>query len=520
MLRIPLPMMFEDKIIAFESAAATFEALRARGLKLVQCHGTFDLLHPGHIHHLEEARTQGDVLVVTLTGEAHVNKGPGRPCFNDQHRAYSLSALGCVDYVVLIPHAAAVEAIEAVRPAIYCKGVEYADPAGDPTGNIADDVATVKRFGGEVRYLGSVVFSSTKLLNNHFDNLRPKVKAFCREVAADCPPEKFREYIDGFASLKVLLIGDTIFDRYTTVKVQGLTSKNRILSGRFLGEEIQSGGALAVYRHMRQFCPHVRFISLAGPEPWADEVLREQVDPDDDWIIRAPEFVTIVKQRYVEPATIGKELIKLFSVNFMNDTPPSTGVQSEIYARIEDTISNFDLVVVADFGHGLLQNDHRILIQERAPFMSLNCQTNSNNHGFNIVTRQYSRADAFSLDEQEMLLACGRKYINHLEELEVLRSRFSAGNAWLTRGVVETLGIDDQGGHAACEPLETTVLDTIGAGDAFFSVASLAAAARLPIAISTLIGQLAGGQAVKVVGNRQPISKSVLVKSGMALLNF
>src|SRR5476649_2217598 len=118
--------MFSHKILEFGSAGATLDPLRAQKKKIVQCHGTFDLIHPGHIYHLEEARSYGDLLVVTITAEKYVNKGPGRPYFNDALRAKSMAALGCVDYVILVPFPAAIEAIACVRPHVYCKGREYA----------------------------------------------------------------------------------------------------------------------------------------------------------------------------------------------------------------------------------------------------------------------------------------------------------------------------------------------------------------------------------------------------------
>ncbi len=512
--------MPHEKVIPFETAASVFDKLRTRGKKIVQCHGTFDLLHPGHIYHLEEARGMGDVLVVTVTAEKFVNKGPGRPFFNDPLRAKSLAALACVDYIVLIPHPAAVEAIDCVKPAIYCKGKEYEKPENDVTGNIEDDVAAVKRHGGEIHYLGSVVFSSTKLINNHFDNLAAPVKTFCRELSKTCTPEQLRESVESLSSLKVLLIGDIIFDRYTSAKVQGLTSKNKILSGRFLSEEMQSGGALAVYRHIKQFCKQVKFISLAGTEPWVEAALGQQINPDENWILRDPSFTTVVKQRFVEPLMAGKELIKLFAVNYIDDVPPSSAIQKTLKKRLLSDIADFDLVIVADFGHGLLQREHRILIQESARFLSLNCQTNSNNHGFNIISRQYERADAFSLDEQELLLSCARRPIEHLHELDALKKSFSAKYAWLTRGAVETIGLHEGEKPSFCLPLETNVVDTVGAGDAFFSIVSLAAARGLPIGLTTFLGQLAGGQAVKIIGNQSPISKQTLLKSGMSMLSF
>jgi len=511
--------MTTEKIIPFSEAPALFDRLRADGKRLVQCHGTFDLVHPGHIVHLEEARRLGDALVVTVTDEKHVNKGPGRPYFNDSLRARTLAALECVDYVVLVPHAAAVEAIEAVKPAIYCKGTEYADAANDVTGNIHDDVATVQKHGGEVRYLGEVVFSSTRLLNRHFETANPEVAAFCGDLAARVSPADLAAAVNGFSGLRVLVVGDTIFDKYSFVKVQGLTSKNRIISGRYLEEEAQAGGALAVYRHIKQFTPQVRLVSLLGAEHWLDPTLRMFLPPEDDATVRDEDFVSIIKQRFVEPVSEGKDLSKLFAVNFINAEPPKQVVIDRVLGKLETEIKSADLVVLADFGHGLMQQAVRDLLQDSGVFLALNCQTNSNNHGFNIISRQYRRADVFSLDEQEILLSCGHRHVDFAAELDKLRAHLSARAGWLTRGAIKTLGIDANGKAAACPPLGDDITDTIGAGDAFFSLMSLAAARGLSVELTTFLGQLAGAQAVKIVGNREPVSKAVLLKSGMALLN-
>lgn len=513
-------MTTSEKILPFESCGVVLDRLRGEGKKVVQCHGTFDLVHPGHICHLEEAKALGDVLVITLTAEAHVNKGPGRPYFNDQLRAHSLAALSCVDHVIVVPHPAAVEAIEAVRPDIYCKGKEYENQETDVTGNIADDLRAVERVGGRISYIGSVVFSSTRLLNNHFDHLSTETKEFCRTLAQEFTPAAFREAVDSFRDLRVLVIGDTIFDRYSTVHVQGLTSKNRILSGRFLGEDTQAGGALAVFRHVKQFTDTAKFISLVGTEPWVDPYIARYVAPHEDLLIRDAAFTTIVKQRFVEPITEGKELAKLFSVNFIDAGPLPQPVRERALAAIRSAMETADVVLLLDFGHGLMQKEIRDLVQTEAPFLALNCQTNSNNHGFNIISRQYQRADAVTLDEQELMLSSGHRYLDYPLELEVLREHLGATHAWLTRGPVQTIGLRRGAAPCACPPLESEVLDTIGAGDAFFSVAALCAARDLPIELGTFMGQLAGAQAVKIVGNAAPISKTVLLKGGMSLLTF
>lgn len=512
--------MARQKILPFDTAAAKFAALRAEGRVLVHCHGTFDLIHPGHIAHFEEAKALGDLLVVTLTGEQFVNKGPGRPYFNDQLRSRWLASLECVDYVVVIPFPAAVEAIECVRANFYCKGREYADPVNDLTGNIVDDITAVQRVGGEMRYLGSILFSSTRLLNQHFDPYPPEVKSFCQRVAQDCPPARFRQIIEDFGKLRVLIVGDLIFDRYTTVQVQGLTSKNRILSGRFISEEMQAGGALAVLRHVREFTPHVKLISLAGAEPWLNETLSEFIEPAQDAIIRSHDFTTVVKQRFVEPRVPGKELAKLFSVNYLDAKPPRESLQNALLERIAGEIEHYDLVLVMDFGHGTLEEKIRDYLQEKAPFLSLNCQTNSNNHGFNIINRRYRRADAFTLDQTEIDLAVGRRHINYAEELTALAAHLGSNYAWLTRGATETLGRNCVKDICACAPFERSVVDPLGAGDAFCALASLAAASRIPLPIATFLGQLAGAQAVRIVGNSEPIRKSRVLKAGVSMLTF
>ena len=88
----------------------------------VLCHGCWDLLHLGHVRHLEAAKAFGDILVVTVTPDKFVNKGPARPVFNENDRAEMLVALRCVDYVAINLWPTAAETIKQLRPNIYCKG--------------------------------------------------------------------------------------------------------------------------------------------------------------------------------------------------------------------------------------------------------------------------------------------------------------------------------------------------------------------------------------------------------------
>jgi len=509
-----------SKIISFKSASPLMDRLRDEGKCIVQCHGTFDLIHPGHIIHFEESKQLGDILVVTVTGEKYVNKGPGRPYFNDELRAHTIAALSCVDYVVLIPYAAAVEAIECIKPSMYSKGKEYQDQSVDVTGNIADDVKTVEKYGGRMAYVGSVVFSSTKLLNRHFEAYSTQVKDYCRAVVDVADKDAVKRIVENFSNLRVLVVGDLIFDQYMAVSVQGLTSKNSIVSGLYISEEMQAGGALAVYRHVRQFCKEVKLVGFLGTEPWVEQKICKYLKPADDEIVRDSRFTSIIKQRFVQPFNEGKELSKLFAVNYIGDMIPPNEMYDAILEKITAYIPKVDLVIAMDFGHGVFSEQVRQMIQEKAPFLALNCQTNSNNHGYNIINRQYQRADMFSLDQTELHLACGRKHINYGKELAELQAFLSSDYAWLTRGGDETLGMCGADERTSCPSFENSIVDTVGAGDAFCSLAALAAATGQPLKIATFLGQLAGAQAVRIIGNSKPINKGIFLKGIEAMLNL
>src|SRR5262249_25663377 len=124
------------KILSLPELAATCEALRRQGRKVVLCHGVFDLFHVGHLRHLKSASEFGDVLVGSITGDKYVNRGPDRRASPSELRAELLAGLELVDYVAVVDEASAASAITAAKPHRYVKGGEYFDPKEDITGKI------------------------------------------------------------------------------------------------------------------------------------------------------------------------------------------------------------------------------------------------------------------------------------------------------------------------------------------------------------------------------------------------
>ncbi|MBI5205055.1 MAG: adenylyltransferase/cytidyltransferase family protein [Nitrospirae bacterium] len=155
------------KIKVLEELSQIIKKLKSEGKKVVLCHGCFDLMHPGHIKYFQAARNMGDILVVTLTPDIYIDKGPGRPVFNQDLRAESIAALECVDYVAVNKWPTAEETLRLLRPDIYVKGQEF-ENLEDKTGKIQKEYEVLKEIGAEMRFTHEIVFSSTKLLKQYF----------------------------------------------------------------------------------------------------------------------------------------------------------------------------------------------------------------------------------------------------------------------------------------------------------------------------------------------------------------
>jgi len=140
----------KNKIVDSNQLGLLAESSRQREEKLVLTNGCFDLLHLGHVHYLEAARSLGDTLVVAINGDNSVRalKGEGRPLNRERDRAAVVAALECVDHVVIFPEVRVTRLLERVRPAIYVKGGDYTSDTLDP-----EERAALEKIGAQIRIL-------------------------------------------------------------------------------------------------------------------------------------------------------------------------------------------------------------------------------------------------------------------------------------------------------------------------------------------------------------------------------
>lgn len=488
-----------------------------KGKTVVMCHGVFDLLHPGHITHFKQAKAMGDILVVSVTAKAFVRKGPDRPYFDDQQRIDFLSAIECVDYVLLSNGYTVEDTMSLVKPNFYVKGEEYKDASQDVTGKIDEEVALVRKYGGDVRFTTGETYSSTKLINNHFASITPETKEFVKFLKTKYDIADIKRYAEKFQDLKVLVVGDIIIDEYVFCEVQGIMSKDIGYSTRCNYAEQYLGGSLAIARHIHEFCKNVTLTSVIGSDSKMKNIIEERMDRGINLdLFQSNEFETIVKTRYVQQNKKREELQKLFAVNNLNrDLSIDEETMIRFRENLNEIVGDFDLVMVCDFGHGLIDAKTQKILEDKARFLAVNCQTNSSNYGSNLISK-YKKLNFYSLDQKEIKLAFNRNEEEAMKEI----SEYFGVDGCLTVGSSGSIMIGKDGKQIRCPAFTLQVRDTIGAGDAFYSMASLCKAVDMPNELILFVANTAGALATNITGNKNAIDKSNVLKFASTLLNI
>ncbi len=518
----------QAKIQSLESLEKLSKNFKRHGKVVVQCHGTFDLMHPGHIKYFEAAKSLGDVLIVTITGDRHVRKGMGKPVFREQLRAESIAALACVDYVAVVPHETSLEAIRLLKPAIFVKGSDYEGRENEEGHPTAEEKKLVEKLGGRLHFTHEITFSSSALINDYFSPLPEPVRAFLDTIRSSYDENDFLEIFERMRGLRVLVVGDAILDIYHYSNFLGRSVKEEIPRVRVLGTETFLGGSLAVANTLAGFCDTVGVVTALGRKDRAKEkrhekFIRSHLKPNV-----APEFLyrddapTVINERFVnnEPflvdETVRVRMRKYFGLYHINDAELPKSLETAWTKRLKKIASGYDVVIVTDYGLGMLTPALIETLTGLAQFLAVNTQTNSMNFGFNLITK-YRKADYISISQPEMRLALHDRHsdVEHLAQkiAKVIRVE----NVAVTLGALGVM-LRDRSGVTSIPALSTNVIDNIGAGDSFLALSSLGVYLRLPRRLSGFIGAVASALTCGIVANKDTVDRAALQKSIQTLL--
>lgn len=510
-------MLTTEKIITFER----LKDLRRvhPNKRLIQCHGVFDVLHAGHLAYFEAARRHGDLLIVTITSDEFVNKGPGRPYFNSTVRAQMIAALEIVNYVCISNHQTAVPSIEALRPQAYVKGPDYRNKDKDLTGGIYAEERAVQAGGGELIFTSDETLSSSTLINNFFPQWTDEQSANLKQVKAAGGLEEIAATLEKVSQQNLLVCGEPIIDTYVFCKAQSISSKSPTISAQFDYEENYAGGSLAIVNHMVDFCKSTTLQISHGGENHFRDLLKSSLDPrinlNDLVLDQTP---TPRKTRYIEKER-SQRILELTNLRTDQWAHHSSDAFSQL---LLENNKKADCTLIADFGHGLFEGDVLGRMSDLTGFVGLNVQTNSSNYGFNPFTK-HKRYNYLTMDLQEARIA----YHDRSSPHQALVSR-------IYRDITEKYGSDRclgvTLGHNGSyffigneEPIKTaafadTVVDPIGAGDAYFAMTSLLVKVGCKPELVTFIGNVFAGLKTRIIGNKSPVSKSQLVRAVTSIL--
>jgi len=490
----------DRKIFSIADLSAERARLREEGKTVVQCHGCFDIVHPGHIRYLRFARSLGDVLVVTVSSDDVVGKGYERPYIPEDLRLDNLAELTCVDYVALSEDEWAGPVLDAIQPDIYVKGREY-ESKSDP--RFAREKQIVESYGGRV-VLGSgdVIFSSTEIgrrKRNTLDMEQQKIQRFCR--INEITPARLKNAISGFSDLRILVLGDAIIDHYAHCEGARVASESPIVSVKPISEEWFVGGAGLIARQAAALGATATFVTCCAEDDGFDRIrstLRRFGAEVHNLAVRGRGAYT--KTRFI----VGGQ--KVFKIDRGNPAPIPIETTRELIGILRELLESHDGLVVTDFGYGLFGSTLSEAIPELAiaagkPYFA----DVSTNGQANILKFSRPQFATPTEDELRFALADAESGISNLA------SRYYTASE--AQGLIVTMG---RRGCLSFEPptkqglrlrthylpaLEVNEVDAVGAGDVFLAGASLAQLAGEPIPVGMYIGSSLASISAGVLGN-------------------
>jgi rfaE bifunctional protein kinase chain/domain len=476
-----------------------------RVTKIIMCHGVFDVVHPGHVHHLAFAKSKADILVVSITSDRHIKKGVYRPHVPEYLRALNLAAFEMVDYVIIDEEAEPIKNLKEIKPDYFAKGFEYVDGHLPP--KTQEEMDIIAEYGGEMIFTpGDVVFSSSNLIDISKPPIRME-KLLSLMYSEDLTFDRLREAVSSFKDYKVHVVGDLIVDTYTETSVIGSKAKTPTMSVRYLGQTDYVGGAGIVSRHIKAAGADVILTTIMGDDPlreWATEQL-EKAGVELNVIIDSSRPTT-------NKNVIIADGYRLLKVDTLGNQMISQAILEKFKGKIAGTEA--DAVAFCDFRHGIFNRDTVPSLTRAIPqdvFMVADSQVASRWGnitefiGFDLITPNENEA-RFALGDQDSVVGAlctqlvGKAKCNMLMlkmgKMGVLTSRAGGGAK--------------KGHYFSVDPCTDRVIDPVGAGDALLAYATLSMLATNDEVIATILGSMAAACECEQDGNL-PITPELVV---------
>jgi rfaE bifunctional protein kinase chain/domain/rfaE bifunctional protein nucleotidyltransferase chain/domain len=495
----------------FKRKIKTREELRAiigprpREKKVIMCHGTFDLVHPGHIRHLIYAKSKADILVASLTTDQHISKADYRPFVPEDLRAMNLAALETVDYVVIDENETPLENLGIIQPDYFAKGYEYNKDGLHP--KTREEVEVLESYGGEVIFTpGDIVYSSSRIIESVPPDLATD-KLHTLMEAEGLTFDGLRETLLRFKGVKAHVIGDTIVDSYTYCTLIGGNTKTPTLSLKYERQVDFVGGAGIVAKHLKMAGADVKFTTVLGDDALKDYVLKDlrEYGIECDAIIDRTRPTT---QKNLFTAG-GYKMLK---VDKVDNRPVSDKTLEQFRRSISSTQS--DIVIFSDFRHGIFNSRSIPALTSaipKGPLRIADSQVASRwgnileFQGFDLITPN-EREARFAMGDQDSTIRPLALDLYRKTNCRYLILKMGE------RGIITYRAPDPNvRSFLTVDSFTSNVVDAVGAGDALLAYACLSLARGGSPVTASILGSVAAAIACERDGN-QPISPEEVLK--------
>ena len=471
--------------------------------KIGLCHGAFDVLHVGHLKHFQEAKKYCDILIVSITSEKFIKKGPLQPFFGDSDRSYFLSKIDLVDYIYVSKSYTGLDSLNKFKPNFYIKGIDYLNKRNDS--KLDKEILFCKKNNISVVYTASEKFSSSKILNSKFNVLDKDQHQFLKKIKTKYSINKLISIFDEISKKTFAISGEPIIDKYTFVDVIGTATKSPIITSNKQFDEIHDGGSLFVLKVLSEFVKKILFISPV-PNNQIDVSVKKY---NSNILIKGHNigFITPEKKRYL---TTNRNRY-LYQVNKINNFVPKKNFK--FFLEDLRNIQNKYPLLYTDFGLGLINKRQKQKIDNGALF--LNVQSNSNNFGFNLFSQYKKKTKYLSINQRELELNYSEKLLNFNEIINLCKN-ICFFPASVTLGMNGSVFVNKNKKIYYCPNFFKDPKDTVGCGDAYFAITSLLVNSGYNDEVVPFIGNLYAGLHSLNFGNKTIPTKTEL----LTVLNY
>lgn len=467
--------------------------LTSANTNIVFISGDFNIVHPGHLRLLKFAKENGDFLVVGINQNI-----PGKVNMPDEFRLEMIQQTSYVDYAFLLSEPPE-DFIAKLKPSSVVKGTEH-----ENTFNPELDV--INKYGGKLIFTsGEIGFSSLSILKNEFNdlevlNLKKPVSYIERH---EIKYERLVNILDGFKSLNVLVIGDTIVDEYKTCEPLGMSQEDPTIVVSPISSDVFLGGAGIVAAHASSLGANVDFITVLGNDENA-KIVKDKITEYNinGYVYEDSTRPTTLKQRF---RANGKTLLR---VNHLKQHHISKDIQDAIITDLEKRIQDKNLIVFSDFSYGCLPQTLIDRIIELGLSNNIMMAADSQSSSQTGDISKFNNMTLVTPTEREVRLGVKDFESGLVILAEKLRRTSKIENVFVTLGSEGMLihassisGNSDDSITDQIPALNVSPKDVAGAGDSLLISSSMAIVAGASIMEGAYIGALAAASQVGRLGN-------------------